>query len=146
MPHASPSRARLVWYWIATSLIAVEMVTGGTWDLLRTAYVRGLMDHLGYPEYMLTILGTWKILGAFAILAPRLPRLKEWAYAGMTFDLTGAAASHAICREGVSQFVVTLLLALIVIASWALRPASRRLGAHTDAPAVTSLHPQTSGS
>jgi uncharacterized membrane protein YphA (DoxX/SURF4 family) len=146
MPQASPSRTRLVWYWIATSLIALEMVTGGIWDLVRTAYVRGLMDHLGYPEYMLSILGIWKVLGAIAILAPRFPRLKEWAYAGMIFDLTGAAASHAICREGVSQFVVTLILSLIVFASWALRPASRRLNAHSDAPVVTSLHPQTSRS
>jgi len=146
MPHLTPSRTRLVWYWIATSLIEVEMVTGGTWDLLRTAYVRGLMDHLGYPEYLLTILGIWKILGAVAILAPGFPRLKEWAYAGMIFDLTGAAASHAICREGVSQLVVTLILALIVLASWALRPGSRRLGARTDAPVVTSLQPQTSRS
>jgi len=148
MPHASPSRARLVWYWITTSLVAVEMVTGGIWDLLRTAYVRGLMDNLGYPEYMLTILGTWKMLGAIAILAPRFPRLKEWAYAGMIFDLTGAAASHAVCREGVSQFVVTIVLALIVLASWRLRPGSRRLTATAEAgaPVVTSLHPQTSRS
>lgn len=144
MPQAS--RARLIWYWIATALIAVEMVTGGIWDLVRTAYVRGLMDQLGYPEYVLSILGIWKILGAIAILAPRFPRLKEWAYAGMIFDLTGAAASHAICREGASQFVVTTVLALIVMASWALRPASRRLGAHADAPVVTSLHPQASRS
>jgi uncharacterized membrane protein YphA (DoxX/SURF4 family) len=144
MQNAAPSRARLILYWIATALIALEMVTGGSWDLVRTAYVRELMDHLGYPEYMLTILGVWKILGAIAILAPRFPRLKEWAYAGMIFDLTGAAASHAICREGVSQLVVTLILALIVMASWALRPASRRLEASE--PVVTSLQPQTSRS
>jgi uncharacterized membrane protein YphA (DoxX/SURF4 family) len=144
MPHTS--RTRLIWYWIATSLIALEMATGGALDLLRTAYVRAIMDRLGYPEYMLTILGTWKILGAIAILAPRFPRLKEWAYAGMIFDLTGAAASHAICHEGFSQFAVTLVLSLIVMASWALRPASRRLEAEAGAPVVTSLHPQTSGS
>ncbi|MGC2638840.1 MAG: DoxX family protein [Acidobacteriaceae bacterium] len=146
MPHATHSRAHLVSYWIATSLIAVEMVTGGIWDLLRTGYVRGLMDHLGYPEYMLTILGIWKTLGAIAIVAPRFPRLKEWAYAGMIFDLTGAAASHAICREGVSQFVVTIVLALIVLASWRLRPGSRRLAAEADASVVPSLYPQTSRS
>ncbi|HEY6446393.1 MAG TPA: DoxX family protein [Acidobacteriaceae bacterium] len=146
MPHATLSRTRLVWYWIATSLIALEMVTGGIWDLLRTAYVRGLMDHLGYPEYMLTILGIWKLLGAIAIVVPRFPRLKEWAYAGMIFDLTGAAASHAICREGVSQFVVTMVLALIVLASWSLRPDSRRLAAEAGASVVPLLHPQTSRS
>jgi uncharacterized membrane protein YphA (DoxX/SURF4 family) len=129
MPAAMPSRTRLVAYWVATALIVLEMIVGGSWDLLRTAYVRGLMDRLGYPEYMLTILGVWKLLGALAIVAPRFPRLKEWAYAGIFFDLTGAAVSHAICHDSAQKIVITLTLALIAIASWALRPASRRLGA-----------------
>jgi uncharacterized membrane protein YphA (DoxX/SURF4 family) len=127
MPAATPSRTRLVAYWVATALIVLEMIVGGSWDLLRTAYVRGLMDQLGYPEYMLSILGVWKLLGALAIVAPRFPRLKEWAYAGMIFDLTGAAASHAICHDFGQKIVITLTLALVAIASWALRPASRRL-------------------
>jgi uncharacterized membrane protein YphA (DoxX/SURF4 family) len=139
-----PSRTRLVLYWIATLLIAAEMVTGGVWDLLRTAYVRGLMNRLEYPEYMLTILGTWKLLGALAILAPRLPRLKEWAYAGMIFDLTGAATSHIICHDEPDKVVITLTLSLIVLMSWALRPASRRLNASTSPATVHSEHPQTS--
>lgn len=146
MPLVAPSRTRLIFYWITTSLIALEMFTGGTWDLLRTAYVRGLMDALGYPEYMLTILGTWKLLGALAVLAPRFPRLKEWAYAGMVFDLTGAAVSHALRHEGESQIAVTLTLALLVLASWALRPASRRLSAVPGTAVVTSAHPQSSPS
>lgn len=123
------SSPRLVAYWILTLLVACEMTVGGAWDLSRTAYVRGLMHTLHYPEYMLTILGVWKILGVLAILAPGFPRLKEWAYAGMFFDLTGAAVSHAICHDALSRVIVTLILALLVLASWALRPASRRLAA-----------------
>jgi uncharacterized membrane protein YphA (DoxX/SURF4 family) len=144
MSSDSRSRTRLIVYWITTSLIAVEMVTGGAWDLFRTAYVRGLMDRLGYPEYMLTILGAWKLLGALAILAPRFPRLKEWAYAGMIFDLTGAAMSHLICHDEPGKVVITLTLSLIAFISWALRPASRRLKAAAGAALVTSPHSQPS--
>jgi hypothetical protein len=127
MPTDIPSRGRLIAYWIVTALVALEMVVGGAWDLLRTPYVRDLMARLGYPEYMLTILGVWKLLGVLAILAPRFPRLKEWAYAGMIFDLTGAAASHAICHDSTQKVAITLTLALIAMASWALRPPSRKL-------------------
>ena len=144
MPGAAPSRTRVILYWIATSLIAAEMVTGATWDLVRTAYVRGLMAHLGYPEYMLTILGAWKILGAIAVLAPGFPRLKEWAYAGMVFDLTGAAASHLACHDPSGKVVITLTLSLIAVVSWALRPASRRLDASASLADVRSAHPHPS--
>jgi uncharacterized membrane protein YphA (DoxX/SURF4 family) len=144
MQNDTSSRTRLILYWIATSLVAVEMITGGIWDLLRTAYVRGLMDRLGYPEYMLTILGAWKLLGALAILAPRFPRLKEWAYAGMIFDLTGAAMSHLICRDAPGKVVITLTLSLIALSSWALRPSGRRLDAITGPAAVHSAHPHSS--
>jgi uncharacterized membrane protein YphA (DoxX/SURF4 family) len=144
MPAATPSRTRLIFYWIATSLLALDMIVGGSWDLLRTAYVRGLMDTLGYPEYMLTILGVWKLLGVLAILAPRFPRLKEWAYAGIFFDLTGAAASHAICHDSRQKIVITLALTAIALASWALRPASRRLDASIIPPDVRSAHSQSS--
>jgi hypothetical protein len=85
------------------------------------------MAHLGYPRYFLTILGTWKILGAIVVCAPRLPRLKEWAYAGMIFDLTGAAASRAFMGDGAPMVVVPLAIAAVVLASWSLRPSSRRL-------------------
>jgi uncharacterized membrane protein YphA (DoxX/SURF4 family) len=86
---------------------------------------------LGYPMYFFAILGFWKVLGAIAILVPRFPRLKEWAYAGIFFDLTGAAASVAAVRGyGVYAFHVLapLILAGLTVASWALRPESRKLG------------------
>ncbi len=86
---------------------------------------------LGYPLYFFHILGFWKVLGAIAILVPRFPRLKEWAYAGIFFDLTGAAASCvAVGGSGPYAFHVLapLVLAALAIASWALRPASRIIG------------------
>jgi hypothetical protein len=93
------------------------------------------MAELGYPAYFVTILGTWKVLGAFSILAPRLPRLKEWAYAGIAFDLTGAAFSHAAMDHPAVKLIVPLVLLGIAAASWALRPPSRMLGAATGEPA-----------
>jgi len=75
------------------------------------------------------------VLGGLAILAPRLPRLKEWAYAGIAFDLIGAAISHAAMGDPAAKVIVPLVILGIAAASWALRPASRRLGAATGEPA-----------
>lgn len=127
--------ARSAGYWTTTTLIALAFLTGGAAYLARVDEpVRGLAD-LGYPAYFVTILGTWKVLGALAILAPRLPRLKEWAYAGMAFDLTGAAFSHGAVGHPAAKVIVPLVLLGIAAASWALRPASRRLGPATGEPA-----------
>ena len=82
---------------------------------------------LGYPAYFVTILGTWKLLGGFAILAPRLPRLKEWAYAGIAFDLTGATCSHLAMGHPAAKAIVPLVILGIAAASWTLRPEGRRL-------------------
>src|SRR5215469_1011698 len=79
---------------IATALLLSELVLGGIWDVLRLPRVRGVIEHLGYPTYFLVILGVWKLLGAVALVIPRFPRLKEWAYAGVVFNLTGALVSH----------------------------------------------------
>ena len=89
------------------------------------------MPVLGYPLYFFAILGFWKVLGAIAILAPRFPRLKEWAYAGIFFDLTGAAASvAAVGVYGTYAFhiIAPLVIAGLTVASWALRPQSRTIG------------------
>jgi len=131
---ASPSRTRLVAYWIATLLIASEMALGGVWDLARIHYVRIIMDHLGYPLYTLTILGFWKIAGACAIVTPRFTRLKEWAYAGMFFNYSGAAASHLLAGDGLRVWAAPALFALLSVASWALRPPSRVLGGSAFSP------------
>ncbi|HYL99987.1 MAG TPA: DoxX family protein, partial [Blastocatellia bacterium] len=91
---AKAERNRAIVYWGTTALLAFELGLGGVWDVLRVPQVRGVTDRLGYPAYFLVILGVWKLFGAIAVIIPRFPRLKEWAYAGVVFNLTGALASH----------------------------------------------------
>jgi uncharacterized membrane protein YphA (DoxX/SURF4 family) len=117
-------------YWVITVLLAVLLLSGGAAELARQPQTIAGMARIGYPGYMATILGFWKVLGAIAILAPRLKRAKEWAYAGIFFDLTGAAASHAASADygaGGFHIIVPLVLATLAVISWALRPGSRRL-------------------
>lgn len=116
-------------YWTTTAIVALALLPGGVAQLLHQRDTVAGIVLLGYPAYFATILGFWKVLGGATLLAPRLPRLKEWAYAGAVFDLTGAAASHAACGDfGAYGFhlAVPLLLAGVAAVSWALRPASRR--------------------
>lgn len=119
--------ARLVAYWITAALTAFVFLSGGLVDLARPDFAVEGMTHLGYPVYFMTILGVWKILGGIAILIPRTPMLKEWAYAGMFFDLTGAAASHASVGDPAAKIATPLVILAVVVASWALRPANRRI-------------------
>ncbi len=125
-------QAKHIAYWATTVLVAFSMGSGGVAYLAHPpAVVEGMVHVLGYPAYFLVILGIWKVLGTVAILVPRFPRLKEWAYAGIIFDLTGAAASHAGAGDyGPYGFhiLVTLAMAVLALASWALRPPSRILG------------------
>jgi hypothetical protein len=124
---ATPATAWHVLYWAATLLTALAFSVPGLGNLIRAPHIAQDMAHLGYPAYFPAILGTWKVLGAIAVVAPRLPRLKEWAYAGMIFDLTGAAASRAAAGDGAAMVVVPLMIAGVVLASWSLRPPARRL-------------------
>lgn len=118
---------RLIAYWITTAVTALVFVGGGIVDLLRGDAVLESLRTLGYPAYFATILGVWKVLGGIVVVLPRYPRLKEWAYAGMVFDLTAAAASHAAVGDPIRNVVTPIVLTAIVAASWALRPDSRRL-------------------
>jgi uncharacterized membrane protein YphA (DoxX/SURF4 family) len=131
-------RERNVIYWTTTIITAIAFVTGGAAYLARAdAPVQG-MAALGYPTYFVGILGVWKVLGGIAILSPRLPRLKEWAYAGIAFDLTGAAFSHATIGDPILKVVVPLVLLGIAAASWAFRPASRKLGSIGEVATATT--------
>ncbi len=125
-------RAKNIAYWTTTALVAFFIGSGGVSQLaIPRGNGQGTVPLLGYPLYFFIILGFWKVLGAVAILVPRLPRLKEWAYAGIFFDLTGAAAScAAVGGYGAYGFHVLapLFLAVLAVASWALRPASRTIG------------------
>jgi uncharacterized membrane protein YphA (DoxX/SURF4 family) len=118
--------ARSIGYWITTALFALALLGSGLGDLVHAQPIVEGIAHLGYPVYLATLLGIWKVLGVAAILVPRFPRLKEWAYAGFAFELTGAAFSHVSVGE--PGAIVPLVLLAIGVASWALRPEDRRLG------------------
>ena len=120
-------KARVIGYWVCTVLVGLAFLSGGIVDVLHLPQALEGMTHLGYPPYFMTILGVWKVLGALAILLPRLPLLKEWAYAGMIFDLTGASASHIAVGDDVGHIVTPLVLVALTVGSWALRPEGRRL-------------------
>jgi hypothetical protein len=122
-PTHTATKLKTFAYWGATLLTAFAFLAGGVADLARGPALVSGMAHLGYPSYFMLILGAWKVLGALAVVAPRLPRLKEWAYAGMFFDLTGAALSHASVGDPAAKVLVPLVILAIAAASWALRPA-----------------------
>jgi hypothetical protein len=125
-------KTKSIVYWTMTGLVAFFIGSGGATQVAQ--YIgnpHGVVPELGYPMYFFLILGIWKVLGAIAILAPRFPRLKEWAYAGIFFDLTGAAAScAAVGGYGIYAFhiIAPLIITGFAVASWALRPESRKIG------------------
>jgi uncharacterized membrane protein YphA (DoxX/SURF4 family) len=117
-------------YWIFTIWLALGMVSTGVVQLLKTKEGQGGVDmisHLGYPVYLLTILGVWKILGVIAVLVPKFPLLKEWAYAGFFFLMTGAIFSHAAMKDPVKEMLPALLLLILTFLSWYFRPANRKI-------------------
>jgi hypothetical protein len=115
-------------YWASTGFAALALGATGAADLLRVPAIMESLAHLGYPTYFATILGTWELLGAAAIVAPDLPRVKEWAYAGTFFTLTGAALSHAASGDPLVRVLVPLVVLGAVVMSWALRPRAAMLG------------------
>jgi hypothetical protein len=128
------TKPKVLGYWLTTSLFAVAFLASGAAELAGAPAAITATLALGYPAYVLTILGVWKVLSVPALLAPRLPRLKEWAYAGIFFDLTGAAVSHAVTGDSPGKIATPLVLLLIAAASWALRPSSRTLRADATSP------------
>jgi len=122
------SRRRIIAYWVTTAPVVFELALGGIWDILRVPQVRSLIERLGYPVYFLVILGIWKLLGAVALVIPRFPRLKEWAYAGVVFDLTGAVASLWVSGlTSAGTMAYPIIMTVVAATSWAMRPPSRRL-------------------
>jgi uncharacterized membrane protein YphA (DoxX/SURF4 family) len=119
-------------YWVTTVFGPASFVIGGVLNLMQTEQAVSTLNHLGYPSYFASILGTWKLLGAIAIVMPGFPRLKEWAYAGFFFDLTAAAISRAAVGDSAADIVAPLVFLALVLASWALRPPSRKLAATAD--------------
>ena len=121
-------------YWIATLWLSLGMVATGTLQLLK-AEAKGALappgvygiTHLGYPVYLLTILGVWKILGVVALLIPKFALLKEWAYAGFFFIMSGAIFSHMASGDPASEIWPSLLLLTLTVLSWYFRPANRKI-------------------
>lgn len=121
---------RMVAYWTVTIILAFSIALSGIGQLMRYGGNVDLVTDIGFPLYVTYILGGWKLLGVIAIVMPGFPRLKEWAYSGIFFLMTGAALSHAFANDyGDYGFhiILPLFYAALVIASWALRPKNRKL-------------------
>ena len=135
------TKAKSIVYWTMTGLVAFFMGGGGASQIWQyRVNPHGVVPLLDYPMYFFAILGFWKVSGAIAILVPRFPRLKEWAYAGIFFDLTGAAAScAAVGGYGAYGFhvIAPLIITGFTLASWALRPPSRTIGVLFPATSTT---------
>lgn len=115
-------------YWVATGLLAVGMLQSGIFAALRTKEWVDLVTGLGYPVYFLTILGAWKILGVIAILIPRFKLLKEWAYAGFFFAMTGALVSHLACGDFAIKAIAGPFFQIVfIVLSWYFRPPDRKI-------------------
>jgi len=121
------NKAKTIAYWIATIISAAAFIAPGIGNLLHTPHFVQDMTHLGYPFYIPTLLGIWKIAGAVVILVPGLKRLKEWAYAGMIFDLTGASFSRFSVHDPALMVIIPLIISMIVLTSWMFRPETRKL-------------------
>jgi len=115
-------------YWIATVWLSLGMTVSGIMQLIKPKEeVDIICNHLGYPEYFLTIIGVWKLLGVLVVLTPKLPLLKEWAYAGFFFVMSGAFISHLYMNDPFSEAFGPCLLIVLTITSWYFRPADRKL-------------------
>ena len=120
-------KGKLIAYWICTVVIALLIGSGGAAQALRVQQNVDGMTALGYPLHFIVLLGVWKVLGALVLLAPRLRLVKEWAYAGIFIDLSGAVVASAANRGAAFHIIAPIVLIGILAASWALRPESRRL-------------------
>ncbi len=117
-------------YWISTIWLALGMAATGSGQIFKMKAGQGGQDmitHLGYPVYFLTILGIWKILGVVAVLIPKFPLIKEWAYAGFFFIMPGAIFSHFAVGDSISAILSSSLLLILIVFSWHFRPADRKI-------------------
>ena len=115
-------------YWVATALLAFGMLVSGLEQILHAKEMTDMVVHLGYPLYFMDILGVWKILGVIAILLPGFKLVKEWAYAGLFFTMTGALVSHlAIGDYGAKEIIGPIMQTVFIILSWYFRPVDRKI-------------------
>jgi len=115
-------------YWIATAFVAFGMLASAAQQISHTKEMADMLAHLGYPVYFMTIIGVWKVLAVIAILIPGFKLLKEWAYAGLFFVMTGALFSHlAIGDVDVKALAGPVMQSIFIVLSWYFRPAGRKL-------------------
>jgi DoxX-like family len=120
-------KAGKIIYWVATIWLALGMTSTGIVQLIQMKEEADVFVKLGYPAYLMTILGVWKILGVIAVLLPKFPLVKEWAYAGFFFAMSGAIFSHVAVGDGALEFFGPSLLIVLTVVSWYFRPAERKL-------------------
>lgn len=114
-------------YWTATIFLSIGMLAGGTQQMLQIGGYNEIVTSLGYPLYLLSIIGVWKILGVIAILIPKFPLLKEWAYAGFFFVMSGAFISHLTVGQPFTEAIPSLTLLVVIVISWYFRPTDRKI-------------------
>ena len=120
-------KRKLIWYWIITGILSFCIFTGGLFQALQLKGVLEGFKPLGYPHYFISLIGIWKMLGVIAILVPGFKLLKEWAYAGIFFTMTGAVISHIAADNVSGQIAAPIVLAIFTVLSWYLRPAERKI-------------------
>lgn len=120
-------KSKKIFYWIVTIFLSIGMTAGGVQQMLQTGGYNEIVTSLGYPLYLLSIMGTWKILGVITILLPGFTLLKEWAYAGFFFVMSGAFLSHLIMSQPIVEALPSLILLITIVLSWYLRPPERRI-------------------
>jgi len=117
---------RNIGYWVATTLLCFFML-GGFGQLFQLKQVVEGFAPLGYPTYFISIIGFWKVMAIIAILLPKLPLIKEWAYAGIFFVMTGASVLHIAVNTSVFHIIMPLIIAGLAVCSWYLRPPARKI-------------------
>jgi uncharacterized membrane protein YphA (DoxX/SURF4 family) len=118
-------------YWVATIWLSLGMVSTGIVQLIKMKEeVEKTNLHLGYPIYLLTIIGIWKLLGVIAVLIPKYPIVKEWAYAGFFFVMSGAVFSHLASGDSAKEYFGPVLLLILIVLSWYFRPEDRKVISH----------------
>lgn len=122
-----PKKLNQIIYWVTTIFLSIGMLAGGTQQMLQVGGYNEIVTQLGYPLYLLSILGVWKILAVITILLPKFLLLKEWAYAGFFFAMSGAFISHFAAGQGFQDAFPALILLLTTVLSWYFRPAHRKL-------------------
>lgn len=120
-------KRKAIWYWIITAILSLFIFSGGLAQAMQAKGVVQGFKPLGYPNYFIALIGVWKVLGVIAILIPKFPLLKEWAYAGIFFIMSGAVISHIASDDVSVQIIAPFLLAVFTVLSWYLRPVDRKI-------------------